>query len=76
MKTLADRTAKFNALGASFFSKDEGNRKAARWFFQVLRIILLVTDLAGRINDALERDPDAVGRGIHAQLDFFYCGPL
>jgi len=36
-KTLAERTAESNTLGASFFfSRDADNRKSARYFFPVL----------------------------------------
>lgn len=78
-KTLAESTAQSDTLGASFFfSRDEDNRKTARWFFPVLAYHLARYngDYARRINDALEQDPDILGHGIRAQLDSFIVKPL
>ena len=78
-KTLAERTAESNTLGASFFfSRDEDNRKTARWFFPVFAYHLsrYTLDYAERINDALEQEPDASGLGTGAQLDSLIAKPL
>jgi hypothetical protein len=78
-KTLAERTAKYKVLGASFFfSRDEDNRKTAKWFFSVLAYHLARydEDCARCINHALQLDPDAAGRDIRAQCDSLIAKPL
>ena len=78
-KTLAERAAKDGALGASFFfSRDEDNRKTARWVFSTLAYHLAVFDgsLAAHIDEALERDPDASGRDIRKQFNTLIAEPL
>lgn len=78
-KTLAERTARSNALGASFFfSREEDNRKTARWFFPALAYQLSRHNehLAEHINDALEQDPGVMGRDIHTQFISLIADPL
>ena len=78
-KTLAEHAAKSHTLGASFFfSRDEDNRKTARWFFPVLAYHLsrYNLDYARRISDALEQDPDTSGLGMRAQLESLIAKPL
>jgi len=78
-KTLAERTAKDNLLGASFFfSRDEDNRKTARSLFPTLayHLALYDTSFAARISDALDRDPSVPRRDIRKQLDSLIAEPL
>jgi hypothetical protein len=78
-KTLAERATQSKALGASFFfSRDEDNRKMAKWFFPVLAYHLARYDgdCARRINDALQRDPNAVGRDVRRQFEYLIAKPL
>ena len=70
-KTLAERAAKDDVLGASFFfSRSEDNRKTARRVFPTLayHLALYHDSLAARISEALERDPDASRRDIPKQF--------
>jgi hypothetical protein len=78
-KTLAQRAARSNTLGASFFfSRDEDNRKTARWFFQALAYHLArySKEFGERMNDALEQDPGAPGRHARAQFKSLIATPL
>lgn len=78
-KTLAEHTARSNALGASFFfSRDEDQRKTARWLFPTLAYHLARynKELAEHINHALEQDPSVVGRDIRVQFKSLIATPL
>ena len=78
-KTLAERAAEANVLGASFFfSRNEDNRKTARLFFPTLANHLARYDdtFARHVNKVLEDDPDAAGRDIRKQFDSLIARPL
>jgi hypothetical protein len=78
-KTLAERAADANVLGASFFfSRDEDNRKTARRFFPTLADHLARYDetFAKHVNIALEKDPNIAGRDIRKQFDSLIATPL
>jgi len=78
-KTVAERAAEINALGASFFfSRDEEKRKTAKSFFPAIAFQLAhyEEDFAKRIDAALLRNPNAVAQGLPKQFSTMIVEPL
>ena len=78
-KTVAEHAADINVLGASFFfSRNEETRKTAKSFFPTLAYHLARhdEDIARCVNEALEKDPDAAGRGLAEQFHLLIAEPI
>jgi len=78
-KTVAERAAETNALGASFFfSRDEERRKSAKSFFPTIAFQLahFGEEFAKQIDAALLRNPNAVAQGLPKQFSSMIVEPL
>jgi len=78
-KTVAERAAQENALGATFFfSRRAPNRKTARWLFPTLahHLVHYSNEFARSINEVLEEDLNAARRGIQKQFESLIARPF